>query len=148
SIEACCVRHKLSLSVCYFCYNTNSIQENYSDIVYRSSVIIRLANDLGTSSYELKKGDIPKSVQCYMHESGASEEAREHIRKLIDSTWKKINEDQMAKLPFSRKFIEITKKIARVSLLMYQNGDGHGIENEETKDRVLSLFVHPIFLPK
>ncbi|KAA3453118.1 terpene synthase 10-like isoform X1 [Gossypium australe] len=127
----------------------HSIQENYSDIVHRSSLIIRLANDLGTSSYELKRGDIPKSVQCYMHESGASEEeAREHIRKLIDSTWKKINEDQMTKLPFSRKFIEITKNIARVSLLMYQNGDGHGIENEETKDRVLSLFVHPIVLPK
>ncbi|KAH1063671.1 hypothetical protein J1N35_028658 [Gossypium stocksii] len=119
----------------------HSIQENYSDIVYRSSVIIRLANDLGTSSYELKRGDIPKSVQCYMHESGASEEeACEHIRKLIDSAWKKINEDQMAKLLFSRKFIEITKNIARVSLLMYQNGDGHGIENEETKDRVLTVF--------
>ncbi|TYI84646.1 hypothetical protein E1A91_D05G379700v1 [Gossypium mustelinum] len=127
----------------------HSIQENYSDIVYRSSLIIRLANDLGTSSYELKRGDIPKSIQCYMHESGASEEeAREHIRKLIDSTWKKINEDQMAKLPFPRKFIEIIKNIARVSLLMYQNGDGHGIGNEETEDRVLSLFVHPIFLPK
>ncbi|KAG4149507.1 hypothetical protein ERO13_D05G338440v2 [Gossypium hirsutum] len=81
----------------------HSIQENYSDIVYRSSVIVRLANDLVTSSYELKRGDIPKSIQCYMHESGASEEeAREHIRSLIDSTWKKINEDQMAKLPFSR----------------------------------------------
>ncbi|KAK8300239.1 hypothetical protein V6Z12_D05G374500 [Gossypium hirsutum] len=127
----------------------HSIQENYSDIVYRSSLIIRLANDLGTSSYELKRGDIPKSIQCYMHESGASEEeAREHIKKLIDSTWKKINEDQMAKLPFPRKFIEIIKNIARVSLLMYQNGDGHGIGNEETKDRVLSLFVHPNFLPK
>ncbi|MBA0702939.1 hypothetical protein Goari_026843, partial [Gossypium aridum] len=70
-----------------------------------------------------------------MHESGAyEEEAHEHIRKLIDSTWKKINEDQMAKLPFSGKFIEITKNIVRVPLLMYQNGDGHGIENEETKE--------------
>ncbi|MBA0692820.1 hypothetical protein Goari_010353 [Gossypium aridum] len=84
-----------------------------------------------------------------MYESGVSEEeAREHIRKLIDATWKKINEDQMAKLPFSRKFIEISKNIARVSLLMYQKGDGHGIEDKETKDRVLSLFVHPISLPK
>ncbi|TYI84641.1 hypothetical protein E1A91_D05G379300v1 [Gossypium mustelinum] len=115
----------------------HSIQENYSDIVYQSSVIVRLANDLGTSSYELKRGDISKSIQCYMHESGPSEEeAREHIRNLIDSTWKKINEDQMAKLPFS------------LSLLMYQNGDGHCIETKETKERVLSLFVHPIFFPK
>ncbi|MBA0672093.1 hypothetical protein Goklo_029508, partial [Gossypium klotzschianum] len=101
----------------------HNIQENYSDIIYGSSLIIRLTNDLGTSPHELKRGDIPKSVQCYMYESGVSEEeeAREHIRKLIDATWKKINEDQMAKLPFSRKFIEICKNIARVSLLMYQN---------------------------
>ncbi|PPD82479.1 hypothetical protein GOBAR_DD20590 [Gossypium barbadense] len=127
----------------------HNIQENYSDIIYGSSLIIRLTNDLGTSPHELKRGDIPKSVQCYMYESGVSEEeAREHIRKLIDATWKKINEDQMAKLPFSRKFIEISKNIARVSLLMYQNGDGHGIEDKETKDRVLSLFVNPISLPK
>ncbi|MBA0880402.1 hypothetical protein Goshw_015105 [Gossypium schwendimanii] len=127
----------------------HNIQENYSDIIYGSSLIIRLTNDLGTSPHEQKRGDVPKSVQCYMYESGVSEEeAREHIKKLIDATWKKINKDQMAKLPFSRKFIEISKNIARVSLMMYQNGDGHGIEDKETKDRVLSLFVHPISLPK
>ncbi|KAB2032366.1 hypothetical protein ES319_D05G367700v1 [Gossypium barbadense] len=95
----------LVLAHSYLEEGLHSIQENYSDIVYRSSLIIRLANDLGTSSYELKRGDIPKSIQCYMHESGASEEeAREHIKKLIDSTWKKINEDQMAKLPFPHHF--------------------------------------------
>ncbi|XP_017640902.1 terpene synthase 10-like [Gossypium arboreum] len=128
----------------------HNIQENYIG-VYQPSIITRLSNDLGTSSYELKRGDVPKSVQCYMYESGASEEeAREHIRKLIDAAWKKINEDQMAKLPFSPTFIESTKNIARVSLLMYQNGDGHGhgMEDKEYKKRVLSLFAHPISLAK
>ncbi|KAB2086720.1 hypothetical protein ES319_A04G053300v1, partial [Gossypium barbadense] len=85
----------------------HNIQENDSDIIYGSSLIIQLTNDLGTSLAS-NIGDIPKSVQCYMYESGVSEEeARGHIRKLIGATWKKINEDQMAKLPFSRKFIEI-----------------------------------------
>ena len=80
-----------------------------------------------------------------MHESGASEEeAREHIRKLIDAAWKKMNTDRNAKSPFSLTFIEIAMNLARMSQCIYQNGDGHAIEDGETKDRVLSLFVHPI----
>ncbi|KAG8482921.1 hypothetical protein CXB51_024326 [Gossypium anomalum] len=125
------------------------IQKYYPDIIYWSSIIVRLTDDLGTSSYELQRGDVPKSIQCYMNESGASEEeARDHIRKLIDAAWKKMNEDQMAKSPFSHTFIEVAMNLARISLLMYQNGDGHAIEDKETKDRVLSLFVNPISLPK
>ncbi|EFH51544.1 hypothetical protein ARALYDRAFT_904756 [Arabidopsis lyrata subsp. lyrata] len=41
-----------------------------------SATILHL--DLGTSTDELARGDVLKSVQCYMHETGASqEEARE-----------------------------------------------------------------------
>ncbi|XVF25950.1 hypothetical protein REPUB_Repub13aG0258200 [Reevesia pubescens] len=55
--------------------------ERYPDLLYWSSVIFRLQDDLGTSSDELKRGDVAKSIQCYMHENGVSEEAaREHIR--------------------------------------------------------------------
>ncbi|KAB2032365.1 hypothetical protein ES319_D05G367600v1 [Gossypium barbadense] len=89
----------------------HNIQERYSDIIYRSSIIVRLANDLVTSL-------------------------------------KKINENKMAKSPFSPMFIEIVINLARLSLLIYQNGDGLGIEGNKTKDIVLSLFVHPIFVPK
>ncbi|KAB2032755.1 hypothetical protein ES319_D05G398900v1 [Gossypium barbadense] len=126
-----------------------NFQEYYPDIIYHANILVRLANDLGTSSYELKRGDVPKSIQCYMYESGASEEeAREHIWKLVDAEWKKINEDQMAKSPFSRKFIEMAISHARVSLMIYQKDDGFGIEDNEIMDKVLSLFVHPIILPK
>ncbi|TYI85009.1 hypothetical protein E1A91_D05G408200v1 [Gossypium mustelinum] len=126
-----------------------NFQEYYPDIIYHANILVRLANDLGTSSYELKRGDVPKSIQCYMYESGASEEeAHEHIWKLIDAEWKKINEDQMAKSPFSRKFIEMAISHARVSLMIYQKDDGFGIEDNEIMDKVLSLFVHPIILPK
>ncbi|GMJ03333.1 hypothetical protein like AT3G25810 [Hibiscus trionum] len=126
-----------------------NIQEFHPNIIRWSSMIVRLANDLATSSYELKRGDVAKSIGCYMHESGASEEeAREHVKKLIDATWKKMNEDVMAKSPFSRKFIEIAMNLARLSLLMYWTGDGLGIEDDETKDRVFLLFVHSIPVPK
>ncbi|XWS33213.1 hypothetical protein CRYUN_Cryun22dG0061500 [Craigia yunnanensis] len=126
-----------------------SFEEYNPNIICWSSIIVRLADDLGTSSYELKRGDVPKSIQCHMHDSGASEEeAREHIRKLIDATWKKMNEDRLGKSPFSQTFTEIAMNFARVSQCMYQNGDGHAIEDGETKDRVLSLIVRPIPAPK
>ncbi|KAK7853612.1 myrcene synthase [Quercus suber] len=94
---------------------------------------------------ELKRGDVPKSIQCYMNETGASEEeAREHIRFLISATWKKMNEDRAASSPFSETFIEIALNLARMAQCMYQHGDGHGAGNHETKDRVFSLLIQPI----
>ncbi|KAL6326921.1 hypothetical protein AAG906_012528 [Vitis piasezkii] len=103
--------------------------ERYHNIIRWSSMILRLSDDLGTSLDELKRGDVPKSIQCYMYETGASEEdARKHISYLIGDTWKKLNEDGAVKM----------------AQCMYQHGDGHGIENGETKDRVLSLLVEPV----
>ena len=44
--------------------------------------------------YELKRGDVPKAIQCYMDETSASEEdALEYVRYLIYATWNKLNED-------------------------------------------------------
>uniref|UniRef100_A0A6N2LMF5 Terpene synthase N-terminal domain-containing protein n=1 Tax=Salix viminalis TaxID=40686 RepID=A0A6N2LMF5_SALVM len=48
--------------------------EEYPDIIRWSSMIFRLADDLATSSDELKRGDVSKSIQCYMHETEVSEE--------------------------------------------------------------------------
>ncbi|XVF58712.1 hypothetical protein PTKIN_Ptkin07bG0088100 [Pterospermum kingtungense] len=120
-----------------------------SDIIYWSCTIVRLADDLGTSSYELKRGDVPKSIQCYMNDDGASEEAaREHIRKLIEVLWKKVNEHRIEESPFSQRFVEICINLVRTSQCMYQKGDGHAVEDEVTKGRVLSLIVQPISSPK
>ncbi|KAF3614666.1 Gamma-terpinene synthase, chloroplastic [Capsicum annuum] len=54
---------------------------NYPDIIRWSATIVRLADDLGTSSYEMERGDVPKSIQCFMnkHKGVSEEEAREHI---------------------------------------------------------------------
>ncbi|MBA0625004.1 hypothetical protein Godav_010263, partial [Gossypium davidsonii] len=101
-----------------------NFQEYYPDIIYRANILVRLVNDLGTSSYELKRGDVPKSIQCYMYESGASEEeARKHIWKLIDAEWKKMNKDQMTESLFSRKFFERAINHARVALMIYRKDD-------------------------
>ncbi|XP_042952049.1 terpene synthase 10-like [Carya illinoinensis] len=140
---------------CYF-FVTNPITEEalellkeYPDIIRLSSFIIRLADDLGTSTDELKRGDNPKSIQCYMKDTGASEEdARQYMRSLISTTWKTINGERFAASPFSETFIKIAINMARVSQFMYQYGDGHGIGDRETKDRVQALFIHPIPIAK
>ncbi|RVW76570.1 Retrovirus-related Pol polyprotein from transposon RE1 [Vitis vinifera] len=103
---------------------------------------LRLSDDLGTSLDELKRGDVPKSIQCHIYEtSGFEEDAHKHISYLIGETWKKLNEDGAVESPFLETFIGIATNLARKAQCMYQHGDGHGIEDGETKDRVLSLLV-------
>ncbi|KAL4323417.1 hypothetical protein GQ457_11G029780 [Hibiscus cannabinus] len=118
----------------------------HSNIIYCSSLILRLADDLGTSD-ELKRGDVSKSIQLYMHETGSSEmEAHEYIRKLMDATWKKMNGEylSMAHSTSSPTFVQIAMNLARMAQCMYQFGDGHGVADQETRRRVLTLLVSSI----
>ncbi|XP_027155596.1 terpene synthase 10-like [Coffea eugenioides] len=117
------------------------------DIVRCSSYIQRFANDLGTSPGEMKRGDVPKLVQCYMKEAGCSEEeSREHVWFLLRETWKKMNKDsEWAESPFSKTFVTAAKNFGRVALVMYQYGDGHGLHsNPEAKDRILASLFSPV----
>ncbi|XP_022159093.1 terpene synthase 10-like [Momordica charantia] len=119
----------------------------YADIIRWSSTILRLANDLGTSSDELERGDVPKSIQCYMKDNEVMEnDARDYIRHLIDDAWKKLNKVEAENCVFSQVFIEMAKNLARMAQCMYQHrdGHGHGIEHQETKDRVVSLLIRPV----
>ncbi|KAI3780284.1 hypothetical protein L2E82_10259 [Cichorium intybus] len=115
------------------------------NIVRYSSLILRLADDLETSSGESARGDTPKSVQCYMHETGATEnEARRYIEKLIDNTWKKINKERAgANSQILREFNDGATNLARMAQFMYGVGDGHGCP-ELTRPHVLSLLFNPI----
>ncbi|KAK8559875.1 hypothetical protein V6N13_016608 [Hibiscus sabdariffa] len=121
--------------------------KEHSNIIYYSCLIFRLVDDLGTSVDELKRGDVPKSIQCYMHETGSSEaEAREYVKNLIDTTWKKMNEAylSMAHSTSSPTFVQIALNVARMGQCMYQYGDGHGVADQETRHRVLLLLVSSI----
>ncbi|WKA02037.1 hypothetical protein VitviT2T_020278 [Vitis vinifera] len=120
--------------------------ERFSDIIRWSSMIFRLSDDLGTSSDELKRGDVPKSIQCYMYETSASEDdARKYIGFLIDETWKKMNEERNLNSPFSQTFIGMAMDIPRMAQCMYlYYRDGYGVQDRETKDHVKTLFIEPI----
>ncbi|KAI3952589.1 hypothetical protein MKW98_015818 [Papaver atlanticum] len=117
---------------------------NSSEIRRSAFTVMRLANDLATSSDELKRGDIPTAIQCYMHESGVSEsDAREHIKHLISETW--MNNDKFSRSLFPESFIDSMQSIARASQCIYQFGDGYGVAAESlTKGNAMLMFFQPI----
>lgn len=81
-----------------------------------------------------------------MHETGLSEEiARQHLRNMIDSCWKKMNKEWVNdQHPFAEPFVETAFNLARIAQCTYQYGDGHGAPDGRAKKRVLSLVVKPI----
>nr|WNI01951.1 terpene synthase [Psidium guajava] len=116
-------------------------------IMHSSAKILRLNNDLSTSSYELARGDNFKAMECYMNETGASEEAtREHVRKLVHETWKKMNRDVFEDYPFPGfgPFLGACLNLARASQCFYQYGDGHGLPDNETKDHLVTALFEPV----
>ncbi|XP_043699312.1 probable terpene synthase 9, partial [Telopea speciosissima] len=114
------------------------------DLFYWASIITRLVDDLGTSQAEMERGDVHKSIQCYMKEKGVSEEkAREHIECLVRDSWKKLNEcAQSCGLP--KWVVDMALNMARTSQCIFQHGDGIGTPGGVTKDRVVSLFIEPL----
>ncbi|KAE8077883.1 hypothetical protein FH972_016401 [Carpinus fangiana] len=124
----------------------NFLKKN-QDLVYNISIIIRLCNDLGTSKAEIERGDASSSILCYMREANVSEEiARNHIKGMINKTWKKINGQCFTQLPMLQSFMNIAVNVARVAHWLYQDGDGFGVQDRETRTNILSLLVEPLTL--
>nr|AHI50307.1 ocimene synthase [Erythranthe cardinalis] len=123
----------------------NSNQE----IIRHTSLIIRLYNDQGTSKAELERGDAPSSILCYMKDANVTEEeARDHTRNIITSSWKKINGIFINTTPHSQQqMIKYIVNTARVANFIYQNGDGFGVQDGETRQQVLSCLIEPLPLP-
>ncbi|KAK8502780.1 hypothetical protein V6N12_073265 [Hibiscus sabdariffa] len=114
------------------------------ELIYWSSLITRLSNDLGTCKAESARGDTTKSTECYMTEAGVSkEEAMEHVRCLLARSWKKLNEESLKSL-MPRSMIKMCLNMARTSHCLYQHGDGIGTSNGATKDLLMSLIVQTI----
>ncbi|XP_042008826.1 1,8-cineole synthase, chloroplastic-like [Salvia splendens] len=116
----------------------------YHEIVRASCTITRLADDMGTSMAEVKRGDVPKSVQCYMNEKNASEEeARTHVQSLIEEKWKTMNKEMMDS-PFSTCFVEVCANLARMAQLIYQkDSDGFGMQHSVVNKQLRSLLFEP-----
>ncbi|GKV37000.1 hypothetical protein SLEP1_g45075 [Rubroshorea leprosula] len=112
-------------------------------------MVFRLADDLGTSPDEMRRGDVLKSIQCYMHETRVLEEdAHEHIQDLIDKTWKKMNKNEFEPFLLPQTLIETAINLARMAQFMDKHGDGHSSQDDVMRHRILSLLINPIPLPR
>ncbi|XP_021840973.2 probable terpene synthase 12 [Spinacia oleracea] len=121
--------------------------QNNHDILRLPSMVFRLSNDLATSATEIERGETANAISCYVKEEGGSlKDARKHVRKLIDESWKGLNEIQAVnKSPFSKEFIETAMNLARTAQCAYQHGDGHG-SPELIKKKISSIIVDPLQL--
>ncbi|KAL0925855.1 hypothetical protein M5K25_004226 [Dendrobium thyrsiflorum] len=120
----------------------------YPTIVRQSSIIFRLYNDLGTSKGELQRGDVSKSIQCYMKENHVSElVAQECIRNIIKKYWKELNREWIKGTRYEETFKTVAINIPRAGHLFYlQSNDGNigELNVEEMKDNAISLLLEPI----
>ncbi|KAE8075769.1 hypothetical protein FH972_014457 [Carpinus fangiana] len=115
-----------------------------SEPIYWASLITRLSDDLGTSEAESKRGDVAKSIECYMvQESVSKEEAQDHIKRLISYSWKKLNEES-ANSSLPKSVVKMSINMARTAQFIYQHGDGLGTSTGVIKDHLTSLIVKPI----
>ncbi|KAF4359439.1 hypothetical protein F8388_001483 [Cannabis sativa] len=130
-----------------YCLITNPIKEDDIDCLLQYPTFIRISGIIARLD-ELKRGDNPKSIQCYMKENGICDEknGREHIRNLISETWKEMNEARVGESPFSQAFIETAIDFVRTAMMIYQkeqDGVGTNIDHY-TKDGIISLFFTSI----
>ncbi|XP_057452330.1 (-)-alpha-terpineol synthase-like [Lotus japonicus] len=110
--------------------------EEYPDIICFAGKIFRMREDA--------TGDVAKSLQCYMNQSGAPEaEAREHLTSVIHKTWKKFNE-ATHNSSFSQGFKNTVRTFVNVAIWSYQRGDGYTIHDPEIQSLIRSLMVQPI----
>ncbi|KAF5190440.1 Terpene synthase [Thalictrum thalictroides] len=119
--------------------------QTYPDLIRWSSMITRLTDDMGTSKAELERGDVPKSIQCYMNDAGVTDEvAQKQIRYLTDEAWTKMNTELWIESPLPEAYVKAAVNFARTGESFYQYEDGHGVPDGETRSRVLSLLVDTV----
>ncbi|XP_075673462.1 putative terpene synthase 9 [Castanea sativa] len=136
--------HAYILLGCTLTKNSIDCFKNGSEIIYWSSLITRLSDDLGTSEAESKRGDVAKSIHCYMVREGITEvQAKQCIKELINYSWKKLNKES-AKNSLPRSMVNMSLNMARTAQCIYQHGDGIGTSTGAIKDHLTSLIVKAI----
>ncbi|KAK8969355.1 hypothetical protein KSP40_PGU008471 [Platanthera guangdongensis] len=100
---------------------------------------------MATSKDEMQRGDVPKSVQCYMKEKNVSEYvARDYIKCLIKKYWTLLNHELATNSINLDPLKRVVIGTPRIAQCMYQHGDGHGVSNLDTRDIIMSLLIDPI----
>ncbi|XP_027172055.1 isoprene synthase, chloroplastic-like [Coffea eugenioides] len=119
----------------------------HHDFLHWPCIIFRLTNDLSSSTAEIERGETTNAITCFMHETGLSEEfARQHISKMIEECWMKMNKQLLSQSPYEENFIQVAMDLARTALCQYQHGDAHSAPDVKAKNRIMSVLLDPIRL--
>ncbi|XP_017240036.1 (R)-limonene synthase 1, chloroplastic-like [Daucus carota subsp. sativus] len=119
--------------------------EDMPDILHSLGTLCRIVDDYGTSSDEIARGDVPKSIQCHMFHNGTSEEAaRAEMRALMRKKWREINACRGRDMPLSSPNIETMLNVGRSAHYIYYDSDGYAGQDGKSKDMFLSLMVQPV----
>ncbi|XP_065002076.1 monoterpene synthase 7, chloroplastic-like [Musa acuminata AAA Group] len=116
-----------------YCTSDDVSQETLEDfhscpeIARRSSMILRLCDDLGTS----KVFEMHHNYHSFMESWG---------------NWRAINGDRSFTSRFEENLKMIAINIPRMAHCMYQYGDGYGKPDGVIEDRIGSLLIEPILL--
>nr|Q8H2B4.1 RecName: Full=R-linalool synthase, chloroplastic; Flags: Precursor [Mentha aquatica]AAL99381.1 linalool synthase [Mentha aquatica] len=113
----------------------------YDEIIRLSGMLVRLPDDLGTLPFEMKRGDVAKSIQIYMKEQNATrEEAEEHVRFMIREAWKEMNTTMAANSDLRGDVVMAAANLGRDAQFMYLDGDGN---HSQLQHRIANLLFKP-----
>ncbi|KAL5720568.1 hypothetical protein ACHQM5_013231 [Ranunculus cassubicifolius] len=120
---------------------------SYPDVIRLSTTVFRLLDDLATSKYEMERGDVPKAVQCYMHQEGVTEvDARKYLWNLTDETEKKLHTAVRLESSLPPDFIDLILNANRMTHALYQYGDGYGHPGSQMKQEFSAVIFDSVMM--
>ncbi|XP_065862230.1 (-)-germacrene D synthase-like [Euphorbia lathyris] len=117
-------------------------------ILKASAFICRLQDDIVSHKFEQSRGHVASAVECYMKQHGVSEkEAYDGIKKLVENSWKDINEEILkpgvhtAKMPMPLR--NCILNFAKVINVVYLDEDGYTDSKNSLKKVLATLLLKP-----
>ncbi|CAN6443202.1 unnamed protein product [Victoria cruziana] len=104
-------------------------------LVWYSAMILRLWDDLGSTTEEQERGYDASYLECYVKEFGTIEGAREHLEHMIGDAWEKMNRECLVlptnANPLPSSFSRVALNTARICPIMYRcDEDGRLLDLE------------------
>ncbi|XP_028808412.1 probable terpene synthase 11 [Neltuma alba] len=102
-----------------------SMMNPYPRLFTVSGQILRLWDDLGTSTEEQERGDNACSIQCYMRDNDhlGEDKARKYVRERIGKLWWELNSIAMASKSLPWSTMKASLNLARTAQVIYEHGD-------------------------
>ncbi|KAJ4886707.1 Terpenoid synthase 25 [Raphanus sativus] len=105
----------------------------------------RLRNDIVTFEQEVSRGEVANGLNCYMKQHGVTKEAAaEVMREMERENYKIMMGEFVSSKAVARQILMRPFNIARTIDSFYKEGDGFGHPDQNLKDLIASLFLHPI----